>query len=282
MRLSYSTISLMHYGLEMALEKISKAGYDGVDFSYDVSVDFEGTGDNYKEYAYKAKDLLDKYGLECVQAHAPYDMKENNIFDESDPLFLRVVRSIESASILGAKNIVVHSIDVSPSNDVNELNYRYYKALQPYAEKFDMVIGVENLCSWLPKYRMHLGRHSRPSEMNAFVRSLNSPHFAVCVDVGHAAITGIEPEDYIANIDADLLKILHIHDNDHIFDSHVLPYMGVLDFEKIACALKSKGYDGDFSYEVGHFISKLPDALVDKALSFSVDVGRYLISKIEG
>lgn len=281
MRLSCTTGLFQRFSVEKTFELLSNARFDGVDFSYDLGVDFEGVGENYIEYANNMKKLLDKYGLECVQAHAPYTIGENHNFDESEPLFKKVVRSIESASILGAKKIVVHTIDVSPAVDVCEINYRYYKALQPYAEKFDMIIGIENLFTWVPAQRMHVGRLSRPLEMNAFVRSLNSPHFAVCVDVGHAGITGVEPEDYIANIDADLLKILHIHDNDRFYDLHLVPFMGGLNFMNITKALKEKGYNGDFSYEVGGFYKKVPDEFLPTALKYSVDVGRYLISKIE-
>ncbi|MBQ9965147.1 MAG: sugar phosphate isomerase/epimerase [Clostridia bacterium] len=282
MRLSATTgMLLSRLGMEKTLEYLSNAGFDGVDFSYDLGDDYEGVGENYIEFAHKMKALLDKYGLDCVQAHAPYTLGENHKFDESEPLFKKVVRSIESASILGTKKIVVHTIDVSPSNDVCEVNYRYYKALQPYAEKFDMIISIENLFTWVPAQRMHVGRLSRPLEMNAFVKSLNSPHFAVCVDVGHASITGVEPEDYIANIDADLLKVLHVHDNDYFYDLHLLPFMGNLNFANITAQLKKKGYKGDLSYEVGGFIKKVPDDFLPTALKYSVDVGRYLISKIE-
>lgn len=281
MRLSCTTGLFQRFSEEKTLELLSNAGFDGVDFSYDPGVNFEGVGENYIEYAHNMKKLLDKYGLECVQAHAPYELKENHKFDESEPLFVQVVRSIESAAILGAKKIVVHTIDVSPAVDVCEVNYRYYKALEPYAEKFDMLIGIENLFTWVPAQRMHVGRLSRPLEMNAFVKSLNSPSFVVCVDVGHAAITGVEPEDYIANIDADILKVLHIHDNDRFYDLHLVPFMGELNFMNIAKVLKEKGYNGDFSYEVGSFYKKVPDDFLPTALAYSVAVGRYLISKIE-
>ncbi|MBR2127888.1 MAG: hypothetical protein IJ940_03355, partial [Bacteroidales bacterium] len=43
---------------------------------------------------------------------------------------------------------------------------------------------------------------------------------AVCVDVGHAAISGPDPEELIRGLDNKTLGCLHIHDNDYLHDQH--------------------------------------------------------------
>ena len=56
-------------------------------------------------------------GIDCNQAHAPFDLKRSDEFDLSNENYQRLVRSLEVAPILGAKTIVIHSV-FEPSKPV--------------------------------------------------------------------------------------------------------------------------------------------------------------------
>ena len=283
MKLSVDLYQLREkFGDRKAIEMAAQAGFDGIDFPYFWENEREEVlGDNYLEYAKEIRGYLDEAGIECTQAHAPFSIAYGCTFSESDPAFLRIVRSMESASVLGAKQIVVHAITVPKEVDLKSYNLEFYKSLLPYCEKFGIRIAVENLFQ-RTGIIVHLkGKLGSPKELNAMVEMLDSPWVMACVDIGHAALTGHEPEEFIAGMNPAYIKTLHVQDNDYIEDRHTLPFVGELDWEAITAALKGVGYTGDLVFEVAHFIRKFPDVLVPKALQLAVSVGRYLISKIE-
>ena len=73
----------------------------------------------------------------------------------------------------------------------------------------------------------------------AAVRSIGSPAIAMCLDSGHAHITGDAAEAVRAC--ADVIGYLHIHDNDGRLDDHRMPGDGTLDWGAFAAALRETG-----------------------------------------
>lgn len=260
---------------------IKEAGFDCVDMSYYWLP--EGSpmlADGYREYAASLREHLDAIGLACNQAHAPFDVKYGEALDVSNPHYLSIVRAMESASILGAKAIVVHTIYVGASLNW-QYNFDFFKGLQPFAEKFGIAIAVENLFISDQKRQRYTGTFATPTEHCDFVRKLNSPHFVACVDVGHAAMTFGEPEDFVSGMDGKLLQCLHIQDGDFLKDRHTLPYLGAINWENVMASLKKIGYTGELTFEIICFLGRFPDALILDALALAEKTGRYLISLFE-
>ncbi|MBR4910695.1 MAG: sugar phosphate isomerase/epimerase [Clostridia bacterium] len=261
------------FGEEKALEMIKSAGFDGVDYSFNEGVSgaaFDLT-DHIKK-AQKTKAELDKLGLLCVQAHAPFGLKPDIKTDVRDKSFADTVRSIEYAAILGAKQIVVHSIEVPDNADFFDINYNFYKSLQPYAEKCGVRIAIENLVGSI---------FWRPNRLSHFIRLLDSPVFCDCVDTGHAALMGIPPEDYISGMEADMLKCVHIQDTDGKVDRHWIPYAGVHNWDNIMKALADKEFEGALDMEIIHSFDALPDELYLPLLCYTAKVGKALAGKFE-
>ena len=285
MKLGMESYALRNaFGDEQAMKLISEAGFDCVDHSFYDMDDIPEFMSNTCEYALRLKSYMDKYNITCEQAHASYAMQYDMKFDISEPTYLGVVKGIEAASVVGAKNIVVHSITV-PRNDQNidyiEHNLAFFKSLEPYCEKFNIRIAIENLYVRDQKCNCYRGKLARPNEMCEFIKKLNSPWFCVCVDVSHAALTGIEPEDYISGMEKGLVKVLHLHDTDYIDDRHTVPFLGELNWFEIISALKKSGYNGNFSFEIITYLRHFPKELIPDALKFAHNVGRYLISEFE-
>jgi sugar phosphate isomerase/epimerase len=261
---------------------IKDAGFECVDFSYYAfKTDSPTLGEGYIEYAKELRAYLDEIGLECSQAHAPYIVGYDATFDLSDINYRATVHSIESAAILGAKSIIVHNIPVPKEKkelSFWELNQTYYKSLIPVAEKAGICIAVENLYSYDDKRECFVGRLGSPRELNAFVKEVNSPWVVACVDVGHASITGYEPEDFIAGMDGDILKAIHIHDGDYLGDRHTLPYLGRFHWDDVLAALKKVGFEGNLNFEIISYLNKLPVELLPDALRLAEKTGRYMIN----
>lgn len=259
------------FGEEQTFKLFKEAGFEGVDYSFNAlgngtAIDLE----NHIEKAKETKRLLDKYILACNQAHAPFAFKFGEQMDESNKNFSDVVKSFEYASIIGAKGVVVHAIKMPIGEDFIGYNYKYYKALEPYAKKYGVKIVIENLLNskfWLP------------AKLCGFINMLDSDVFCACVDVGHAAIVGIEPENFIDGMEKDKIFCIHLHDTDGQIDRHWIPFQGNHNWENILRALVKYGFEGDMNLEVIHSFDNLPIELYPDMLNYTAKVGKYLFNK---
>ena len=283
MKLSIDTSTQsIRFGDEKTIQMAKKAGFDCIDYSFDCSDESKQMcGENYRELAQQVRKILDANDITCNQAHAPEDFCYGCKFDMSDEKYLKIVRSMEAAAIMGAKHIVVHSIAVPDDIDVFTYNVEFYKSFEKYCEKFGICIAIENLFSYNGKTHFHAGRLHTPEQLKRLVKALNSTWYGVCIDVGHAAITGYEPDEIIRAFNNQTLKVLHIHDNDYHWDLHLLPYEGRFNWDKIMASLKKIDYKGDFTYEIFQYLNKYNNDFMEEALLFAAKTGHYLISKFE-
>ena len=282
MRLSVETYILhKRYGDEKAIRMLKNAGFDSIDYSFYWLEESDQTlGDEYQSYARKIRQLLDENHITCNQAHAPFSLQYDSIFDTSCEDYVKLIRSIEAASIMGAKSIVVHAINVPVNVDAFAYNFEFYKNLEPYCEKFGICIAIENLFWYDDKTECCRGILHTPEQLKRMVATLGSKWFIVCLDVGHAAVTGYEPDALIRCFSNHTLKALHIHDNDYWKDRHTLPYAGSFEWNKIMQALKDVDYNGDFTFEIFGYLSKIDDDFMEEALAFAAKTGRQLLRMI--
>lgn len=274
-----------NFGDYKAMEMIKEAGFDAVDYTFCCrGDDIPMLCDGYKEYAVNLRKHLDSIGLECIQAHAPIGFGFEMARDLSEPKYVKITRAIEAAAILGAEIIVVHSRWVPPGSDITvfEENLQYYRGLIPYAEKFGIKIGVENLLKFDPRggcYRHILP--GTPDELDNLVRVIDSPWVVGCLDTGHSTLVGIDPEDFISKMDKNILRTMHVQDTDYKEDLHTLPYQGMVNWDNVMKALKKIGYEGPLNFEVPEYFGKMPKELLFDALKMAHAVGRHLIAKFE-
>ncbi len=262
-----------------ALRRIRKARFDCVDYSFH-DMEPEWLGQGYLEYARRLREELERLGLKCAQAHAPFRFQFGGRMMAQERAWAEVVRAMEAASVLGAGCIVVHSVLTPAGVDLTEYNLRFFKSLEEYCERFQICIGFENIFDYDPFGRC-MERFSTPEQVKGFLDELNSPWFAACLDVGHAAIAGEKPERFIRGMDADTLRLLHIQDTDYMDDRHQLPYLGLHDWEEICRALAEIGYSGDVTFEIPGYLRRMPPELILEAMALAAATGRHLIRQIE-
>lgn len=269
-------ILMEEFGEERAFAEIKKAGFDAVDYSfYWWSEEKTMLTEDYLKKAEKTCENLRKAGLVCNQAHAPFAFQYGEEMDLSCRNYLDIVRSMEYASVIGAKHIVVHGIKVPEGADTEECfayNCRYYKSLEEYCKKFNIRIAVENLTN---------SAFRTPDKMNRMMEMLDSEWFVTCLDVGHAQLVNYQPEDYINHLTPGILKALHIHDNFGLNDNHLIPYTGILKWDRITEALALTGYSEDFTLEVVGFLGKYHGEALLQALKLCGMVGHELTGMIE-
>ena len=278
MLLSTETNSIIkRFGEEKTFEMLKKTGFDACDFSF-YNKGVELLGDNYMENARKTKALLSKAGLLCNQAHAPFEIVEGEPFDVSCRGYNLVVRSIEYAAYIGAKNIIVHLICTNNRADLYGYNREYYKSLEPYAEKFGIKIAVEN--DFERRGGKVLPVLNYPEEYGEFIEKLNSEWFVGCIDIGHAAMFS-DPAEFVLKTNGSLIKALHVHDNDRIEDLHLFPLTGYINWYSLCDALKKVNYTGDFTFEAIKSFDRLPNELIEDTLTYLAKMGRYLMNLIK-
>ena len=274
------------YGDAEAIRMLHEAGFSAYDFTMQKMLSKEPdeplNADNYIEYAKGIRALADELGMVCNQAHAPFTTGKK----DQREIFDKIVRSMEVASILGAKIIVVHPIQHLPyEENVEELyqmNMEFYKSLIPYCEKFQIKVALENMWQMVNKsHRIVHSTCSRPEEFCRYLDDLNSKWFVACLDIGHIAILGESVERAIYALGKKRLQALHVHDNNLCDDLHTLPYMRNINFDLTLKALQEIGYEGDFTFEADRFLRYLPEPLIPHGLKFMLETGRYMASQIE-
>lgn len=268
----------LHYGIDEGVRTIRDAGFDAVDLDFcDNSTELL-CRDDYIEKAHEVKESLAKHGVACNQAHAPYFFRYGMAMDDSEFLYLAIKRSIEAAGIIGIDHIVLHGVNTpqpAASRANLEYNYKYLKGFEPLCEKHGVRIALENV-SYAFRY---------PDLLNGMIEKLDSPWYTALVDIGHAWLRGgLQPGEFIRQLNPGILTGLHIHDNHGpgSDDEHLLPYLGTIDFEDLVRALKETDYRGDFTFEACAYLPMYEKhGLLKEALRFEAAVGRKLMADFE-
>lgn len=282
MKLSVETGTIIsRLGDKQALRLIKEHGFDCVDYSYyGREKDDILNKDKYLAFARDIRSELDRLGLECNQAHAPMCFPYGDETGEGSENWCLIARAIESAGILGAKAIIVHSVGLPLEKKAQEFEYNvgFFKSFEPIAEKAGIKIAVETLVEYDSRRNRYSSLFNTPYELCNIVKALGTDNFTGCVDIGHCAQTNYSPEQFLRNMNKDILTCLHVQDSDYWGDAHFLPFTRDFKWDSIMQSLKGIGYSGDLTFEVIGYFNRLPNELLGAGLAFAESVGRHLIS----
>lgn len=218
--------------------------------------------DKWKQYVSTLEAEARTWKLSFNQSHAPY---ARHIGDHSlDQLMLR---AMEADKLLGVPLIVIHPL-ASENNVVND-NVEYLKPFVDKAEELDLRIALENLEG--------TGEIHQADQLLELVEKLRSSKVGVCLDTGHAWMSGLDPVTEIHTYGSRLWAT-HIADNHGEHDEHLLPFYGTIDWNSVVHALKETDYQGDLTYECMKQHAHLPPSLKGEAIRHSLAIGNYLLS----
>lgn len=283
--------SVMRYafGDKESIRMCKEAGFDGIDYSLfkmKPENDILNLPDEErKALAYELRNYAEKIGISFPQAHSDFETRYGEIGNSVH--YNNLLRSLEFASWMGIPQIVVHTVKYGiPEDDdfdVYEYNRPFFSDLIPIAEKLNIKIGMENLFHKKPNGNYnYVGVLGTAEEMNTYRDSFNTDVFVTCCDVGHAAVVGVDPAEFIRGMSKDKLTMLHVQDTDNKADKHWLPYMGKHDWNAITSALAEIGYEGNMNLEVLHFYDRFPTKeLMQSALCHAAKVARHLADEVE-
>lgn len=285
---SQNNILAKVFGQEKSIDILSDAGYDAIDLSlFSMAEDnSEFCREGYRARAIEIGNYAKSRGISFNQSHTPFAFNWKNPREVEEKLIPRTIQALEISALVGCKIAVVHPVHheeyLGHEEERFEQNMKFYRDLLPYAKEYDIKIALENMFQ-REKKRKVFGHDtcSRPAEFVRYVDELNDEHFVACLDLGHCGVVGEEAYNAIRILGHDRLKALHVHDNDYTNDMHMMPGLGKMDWEEIMKALAEIRYDGEFTYEADRFFISMPHAMMPKAVSLMVEMGRYLIGRFE-
>ena len=254
------------YPAEQAAARLARLGYEGIDMGFDYWV-FDGSpflGNDYLDWAGRLKASAEEAGISYTHAHAPGEADDDEWLS----------RSIEAASVLGARYLVVHPIWEDDNGHIinNKLKFIKVNAAAirkwlPKAQECGVVLLSENIL-W--------GASSDPRIIAELVKKVDSEWFGWCYDTGHAYSSGYK-EDILEKCSVAPLS-LHIQDNHGNGDEHLIPGDGTIDWDVFLASLKRVGYLGDCVMEAHHQSLEAPDAERDAILSRLLEKSREIRS----
>ena len=270
-------------GLEGSLDVMMGAGYPCIDISLFSHNEYLFR-DDWQETARRLREKADAKGVLFNQAHAPFGGGYDHYTSVLIPQFPRVFAFCE---LLGVKQIVVHPLQkgryYGHEQELFDMNMEFYTSLIPLADAHGIRIAIENMWQGHPvTHRICDDVCANPHELAAYYDTLNDPrHFTVCLDIGHVALCGREPEDAIRILGHDRLGALHVHDVDYVSDLHQLPGMGKINWDSVLGALADIRYEGELTLEADNFLHRFDEAYLPTAVRFMADTARYMANKLE-
>lgn len=272
-------------GEERAIELLAKAGFDGWDFSMFAMSKYNkesGTymqtehplsGQNYLAFARKLKQVGLDNGIVCNQSHAPFPVKNRNIYS-----YLK--RAIECTAEAGGTHCVIH-----PDNDKSaEENAEMFLELIPFAKDCGVKIATENMYNWdREKGHSLFAACATPKSFCEHIDIVGSEWLVACLDIGHAEMKGSDTTavEMIHTL-GSRLQALHIHDNNKVRDSHQLPFTMDIDFNAIAKALKDINYAGYFTLEAEAYLKIYTEENVFEGIQKLADSARRIAEMYKG
>lgn len=295
MRLSNST-NIVNFDMKIpyqispdhAISVLAAAGYKYVDMNL-CGLSRVGkkiapmTLDNWEESARYWRKLGDEIGVKFTQSHAyfsvdgpvaPGGVPGGEMGEE----LMR--RSVLAAEILGSEYMVTHPFSIVENGKVlpeasYEANMEYFTRWGKFWHEHGVGMAIENMTA--PKNSPTPSPFASPEQMIRLVDDLNKPNIGICLDTGHAFLSGYDPAEFVRKI-GSRLRATHIADNHGEKDDHIAPFQGGINWFEFMKALKEIDYKYDFAFEIQNLTARFPVALQSDLVKFTYTLGQYLVN----
>ena len=291
MKLTTST-NIMNYDqgkpyqipMDEAVRACAKAGYRYLDANLCGSArpGQPLAGNGWEAWAHEIRLLGDSLGIRFCQAHAYWTIGSafhsdmTRVDGEWGEELMR--RSVIAAEILGVNWMVVHPYTVPRESwyDYEKsfaYNREYFKRWGEIYAEHKVGMAIENMA----RNPQKTSYCACGEELLELVEAVDNPMVQICIDTGHAHLSGIEPERMIRQV-GSCLKATHIADNHQNKDEHFVPFNGTINWAEVMKALKEIDYQEAFAFEVHHLTSMFPAQIQQQLVDFSYELGEYLMS----
>ncbi len=233
---------------------------DQLDLVHNTGFETFFTGNQDADTITALKEKADQYGMIFETIHAPFKGINNMWLSGIDylPVYRAMKHSIDLASENGIPTVVSHVSSGWTPPGINDLGCERFDEIVLYAEEKGVKVAFENL-------RM-IGNLAYFTE-----RYENVDTVRFCYDFGHEHCY----TKTVSWMDIFCHKVIctHIHDNmgrgwektSPSPDTHLLPFEGNIDYEKVIAKLDEYGYAGPLTLEVTN--SKYPEYTPEEFLA---------------
>ncbi|MBE7020687.1 MAG: sugar phosphate isomerase/epimerase [Ruminococcaceae bacterium] len=270
MKLGISSAGVTNrYGIEEGFKLIKQSGFDSVDISltgYSKEADtvYNVSEDEFLSYFSNIKKICDDLELEISQTHG----RLTTCVPEKDLCEAIKINSeldLKASGILNAPVCVFHGVKLKQWEGVcleedfllakNKEFFEDY--LTPLCEKYKVKFALETHgCSKISTGSV-LDYVGDARNLRKSFDLIDSKWKSFCFDSGHTneAIYYGGPGMY-ESIKAlgESIEVLHLHDNQGFYDSHLMPLngaFGAIDWAVVFDALNEVGYKGAYNWELG-------------------------------
>lgn len=267
--------------IDVSTKACAEAGYRDVDANL---CGFARKGqplalDGWENWAHEARELADKLGIQFSQAHAywtignAFNPDGTRVDGELGEELMR--RSVLAAEILGTKWMVVHPYSVLHHDwyDYKKsfaYNREYFKRWGEFYADHQVGMAIENM-NRATRYC------SCGEELLELIDAIDNPMVQICVDTGHAHMSGVGAPEIIRQVGSHL-RATHIADNHGKSDEHFAPFNGTIDWPEVMKALREVDYQECFAFEIHHLTSMYPKDVQPQLVKFSYELGKYLMN----
>ena len=239
--------------LAATLESIAAAGFS--------ETELMAEGDEWQSPgphdAGSCREALERLGIFPHTIHTP--MTDVNLASSIEAIrrdsVARIGDAMRFLGEVGGRTAIVHPTG-HPTPDEEayalenrgaamERSHRSVSELVAVAAETGVRMALENLGS---KTRNPYRPLSSMAELRAFIAGFPPEHVGLCLDTGHACISGLDPAEQ-ARVASERLYALHIQDVDGKSDCHWVPGRGVIDWSALGAALSDIGFDGAWTIE---------------------------------
>ena len=180
--------------------------------------------------------ILARFGISFDTLHAPFS-SINDIWknEECGEIMLtKLLCGIDKCRLVGAPTMIVHLSSKTPAPRVTDIGFLRFDRLMEHAQKNGVKIAFEN--------------QRVVSNISCVLECYENAGF--CWDVGHEECFA-HSRRYM-DIFGDRLSALHLHDNHKEFnkDEHLIPFDGLIDYNRIALTITKYRYTGTLMFEV--------------------------------
>lgn len=280
--------------LEKMVKVMSESGFKYVAMAFSDEKPFLNT--NWEKYVYDIGELFSKYGLNCIQTHAPYYNLLISAEKRDEDMETALLRTIKATKMLGAEICAVHPRSVIIDGESRETavdrqrslqeNLIAFSPLTEQCEKDGVLLGIENLMKY-PKLYPYFYSWIVEDHCELIDR-LGSKNVAAIWDFGHANLVDTDHAKRIQTL-GNRIKGTHVHNNGANDDEHMPPFLPpsdsyyvrrTIDWNKVLSALKSTGYNGfltletvfNFSYPIDSYIRYLYESVCELENIFQEEI----------
>jgi len=289
------------YGAAVTIKMIADAGFEAMDYSltgkaipWNEGIFTDPFGAEFIAYFKSAAKAVTDHGIEICQTHAPYCRPFCCDPDAYTKVLQQTIRAVYATAYMNCPYIVVHPIlhpDFNNGQNREQgilANLKYFNALAPALKDTGVIMCIENLY-WgelnKPKIANACSDAEQLGEVIDTLKQMHGPYFAACLDTGHAVISGNDPSQMLRAL-GNRVCTLHLHDTYGIFDDHLLPGKGVINWQEFMQTLTEIGYKGTFNFEVDTYLEDFAKdiynkAVMEDAIKLLYTVGRSMLKMTE-